>query len=476
MPNGARSTTCSDMLPPDRDSAAQKDLISDADSEMSSETFSRISSAEDVADAFGVPLVRAPAARPDARFALLNEVQKLISSIGTEGNIFEMILDTLFNAVPVRRGFIALTGEDHELQVKAHRSREKGSAANERIEVSRTLVGKVLETGNSVLTSDAEADADFSAARSIHRLRIKAAICVPLVVENEVIGLLYGDNREQPGTLTKDHLSILNALASVAAVAVEKFRLMAEYDAKLKIEQALAIARSIQLNFLPRHPPELEGLEVWGRSDSCAETGGDYYDFFPMQDGSLRVVIADVTGHGVGPALLMATVRAALRVLIHAEPSPEKLMNRLNNLIRADVRDGRFITLFLGAIDPKERAFLPLGAGHTPPIWCRAKDKSTHLVTSSGPPLGILPDIEFTCGTKLPLAPGDVLLFTTDGIIEADTPEGEQFGLKRLRALVAEHSDGTAHEIGEAVGKAVDDFVCGRPLRDDATLITVKVR
>jgi serine phosphatase RsbU (regulator of sigma subunit) len=421
------------------------------------------------------PARRAPmAAGQDQRFALLNQVQRLISSIGNE-NIFESILDTIFDTVAVRRGFIALCDTKGELAVRAHRSREKGSMASEKIEVSRTLVGKVLETGKAVLTSDAEADPDFSAARSIHRLRIKAAICVPLIAEGKVIGLVYGDNREKPGALTRDHLSILSALASVAAVSVEKFRLRGQYEAKLKIEQALAIARSIQLNFLPTEPPPLEGLDVWGKSDSCDETGGDYYDYFPMRDRGLRVVIADVTGHGVGPALLMATVRAALRAL-HAEPSPGKLMARLNDFIRDDVNDGRFITAFLADIDPREGTLTHVGAGHTPPIWCRARDGSTHIVASHGPPLGILRGLEFKQGTTLPIARGDALLFTTDGIIEAANEAEEQFGMARLRAVVAEHASGTAEELGEAVCAAVDVFVQGRPLRDDATLVAVKVR
>jgi sigma-B regulation protein RsbU (phosphoserine phosphatase) len=412
---------------------------------------------------------------PDQRFALLNQVQQLISSIGSNENIFESILDTTFDSVPVRRAFIAIKNGGEELQVKAHRSREVGSAAGEKIEVSRTLMGKVLSSGKAVLTSDAEADPDFSAVRSIHRLRIKAAICVPLVVEGKVIGLLYGDNREKPGTLTRDHLSILSALASVAAVAVEKFRLLGEYEAKLKIEQALAIARSIQLGFLPAEPPELSGFEVWGRSDSCDETGGDYYDFFPMSDGRLRVVIADVTGHGVGPALLMATVRAALRVL-RTEPSLEKLVFQLNNLIRDDVRDGRFITLFMTDLDPKQGSLEHVGAGHTPPIWCRARDGSTHLISSQGPPLGILEGMEFRSGTRLPIEQGDVVLLTTDGIIEAANDAGEQFGLARLRSIVAENAGRNAREVVEAVCDAVDTFVRGRPLRDDATLVALKVR
>lgn len=433
----------------------------------------------------GVSTVREeiPAAVPAAglgapreeRFALLDQVEKLIRSIGSDEGIFESILDTLFTSVPVRRGFLALRGENGDLLVKAHRSREKGSAANEPIEVSRTLVRRVLESGKAVLTSDAEADENFSAIRSIHRLRIKAAICVPLLVGGRVTGVVYGDNREQPGSLKKDHLSILGALASIAGVAVEKMRLLDEYNQKLRIEQALSIARSIQRNFLPAKPASAERLDVHGHSVMCDETGGDYYDYFEMPDGSLGIVVADVTGHGVGPALLMATARSALRVLVKAEPSIERLLFRLNNLLREDVHDGRFITLFLGSVDRGRDVFRNVGAGHTPPVWYRASDESTTLVHSKGPPLGIVSEAQFAAGTELPIASGDLLLFTTDGIIEATDPAGEQYGFPRLCATVSRLAKGSAREVVDGVMGEVTAFAGGAGLRDDATLVAVKI-
>jgi sigma-B regulation protein RsbU (phosphoserine phosphatase) len=361
----------------------------------------------------------------------------------------------------VRRGFIALRGPDGQLSVKANRSREKGSAASEPIEVSRTLLGRVLESGRSVLTSDAEADENFSAIRSIHRLRIKAAICVPLLTQGRVTGVVYGDNREQ--------------LASIAAVAVEKMRLIAEYNQKLRIEQALSIARSIQRNFLPTKPAGASKLDVFGHSVSCDETGGDYYDYFDMPDGSLGLVVADVTGHGVGPALLMATARSALRVLVRAEPSLEQLLFRLNNLLREDVHDGRFITLFLGSVDAGKGVFRNVGAGHTPPVLCRARDASTHLIPSKGPPLGIVAGAQFATGADLPVASGDLLLLTTDGIIEATDGSGEQYGFTRLRSTVARLAKGSAKEVVEGVMADVGAFAGDTGLRDDATLVAVKV-
>ncbi|MHC4958407.1 MAG: SpoIIE family protein phosphatase [Planctomycetota bacterium] len=417
----------------------------------------------------------APSPSAETSLGLLRDVGALVNSIASDDNTFEAILDTLFSAVPVRRGFIALLDADGGLVVKAHRNREENAVPGP-IEVSRTLVGQVLETGNAVLTSDAEADPTLGQSASIMKLRIKAAICVPLLSAGRVIGVLYGDNRELPGALTRQHLTILSALASVAGAAVETEQLLAESDAKRKIEQALSIARSIQRRFLPDSAPDVEWLDICGRSDSCDETGGDYYDFFPLDDDGLGVVIADVAGHGVGSALLMASVRAALRALRLQKPSLEDLLFQLNNLIREDVHDGRFITLFVGRFDERRRVFEHIGAGHTPPIHLRSGSGATTLVRSAGPPLGIMSDARFERGAPIQLEKGDVVLFTTDGIMEADNIDGAQFGLERLETMLRGGRYAGAEELVEAVIDAVDQFVDGAPLRDDATLVAVRVR
>jgi len=411
----------------------------------------------------------------DDRFALLDQVRNLINSIGSNEDIFESILDTLFSAVPVRRGFIGLL-EDGELRIRAHRNREKGAGGNEKIQVSRTLLNKVMETGNAVLTSDAEADPDLSMARSIHALRIRAATCVPLKANGRVIGLAYGDNRERPGSLTKDHLSILNALASVAAVAVEKMRLLRESEAKQKYEHALRIARGIQRHFLPAGAPEVEGLDIFGSSESCDETGGDYFDYFEHDDGRVSMVIADVTGHGVGSALLMATVRAALRALIEAQSELDLLFHQLNNMIRGDLKGGRFITCLMATFAPGGRHMLNVGAGHTPIIHYSVATGKSVLISSLGPPLGIVKNADFRLGESVALAPGDVLLFLTDGIIEAASPSGELMGFERLMEVIKERASGTAEEIVGSINGSVMRWTDGGALLDDATLIAVKVR
>ncbi len=409
----------------------------------------------------------------DQRLMLLQEVSRLINAIAHNEDIFESILDTIFLSASVRRAFIALLDDAGELQVKAHRNREKRSVG-EAIEVSRTLLGKVVKSGEAVLTTDAESDPDLSAIHSIQKLQIRAAVCVPLILEGKVIGVIYGDNRERPGTLTPADLSYLSTLASLAAVAVEQYRLLSEYDAKRKIEQALSIARSIQRNFLPSGPPDVDGFDIWGSSDSCDETGGDYYDFLRMEDGRVCAVIADVSGHGIGPALLMASIRASLRALVEPVEKLEDLLPRINRLLCADIRDGRFVTLFLAAFDPQNGLVQPIGAGHPELVWYRAKDRTIEQIGSRGPPLGVLVDTAFPAASNVALEPGDILLMSTDGILEAANGSGEQFGMERMSEVVRDQAGGTSEEVVAAIFAQVDRFVGGRRLIDDATLVAIK--
>jgi len=413
--------------------------------------------------------------RPEEQYGLLlKQVGELLQSVAQEANVFESILDRVFQSAEVRRGFIALLDDEGGIQVKAHRNEE--IVKSKEIEVSSTLLGMVIRSGKAVLTTDAESDPELSLSQSIMRLQIRSAICVPLAVRGKVIGVLYGDNRERPGSLTRDDLTFVNALGSVAAVAVEQHRLIRERDAKRKLEQSLSIARSIQRNFLPSEPPARAGLDLYGISESCDETGGDYYDFLELPDGRMAVVVADVTGHGIGPALLMASMRAALRALIGTDIEREDLLPRMNRLLCDDIRGGRFVTLSMAVCDADAARVLHIGAGHPPILHYHAATRKTHALRSLGPPLGVFADVEFPAGDAIAFQPGDVLLMTTDGIAESMNQSGEQFGEERIEALLEANAGNSAKAIVDAVVEACNEWVKGEPLRDDATLVAIKRR
>jgi serine phosphatase RsbU (regulator of sigma subunit) len=243
------------------------------------------------------------------------------------------------------------------------------------------------------------------------------------------------------------------------------------------MERDLSIARDIQRGLLPTVPPVIKGFDIAGFSRPADETGGDYYDWQTLPDGRVAVVLADVTGHGIGPALVMAVCRAYARASAPIVPEPAALLHRLNNLIHADIGQGRFITLVVAILDGTASKLEMLSAGHGPILLFKAADKSIVRYNGDGFPLGIVPDGEFGQSHSVAMASGDVLLMITDGFFEWQRPSDRQaFGIERIEQLLIQHAD----EYSETLLKKIDDAVCafcqGAVQNDDMTAVVVKCR
>ncbi len=240
------------------------------------------------------------------------------------------------------------------------------------------------------------------------------------------------------------------------------------------IELDLRVARDIQKGLLPLASPELAGFDVAGMARPAELAGGDYYDWQPLPDGRLAVVIADVTGHGVGPAIVMAVCRAYARAAAPVTIGPDKLMQRLNDLIYDDVKGARFITMVLAVIGIDGNVEM-VSAGHGPTLLYRAATREVESLGSDGLPLGVAADQEYGPHQLLHLEPKDVLLMLTDGFFEhfrvGDT---EQFGVERLNAALRDNADKSSADIITAIDKAVADFARGAPQIDDMTAVVIK--
>jgi serine phosphatase RsbU (regulator of sigma subunit) len=242
----------------------------------------------------------------------------------------------------------------------------------------------------------------------------------------------------------------------------------------LSMQRELAVAREIQQGLLPVTAPVIEGFEITAMNRPADLTGGDYYDWQELSDERLAVALADVSGHGMGPALLMAVCRAYARSTATTAPSPSIFLSRLNELLHGDVPAGRFITFVMAVLSPDGSTSL-ISAGHGPTLLFR---KSTGLVTlfnGDGIPLAINSGESYGPTTLLSLEPGDVLVMLTDGFFEWMRPDDqEQFGIARLQeTLVA-----SAHLDASAILRALDDAVCqfgdGSAQPDDMTAIVIK--
>jgi sigma-B regulation protein RsbU (phosphoserine phosphatase) len=245
-----------------------------------------------------------------------------------------------------------------------------------------------------------------------------------------------------------------------------------------RMQQSLALAMEVQQNLLPQEPPRLEGFEIAGKSDYCEETGGDYYDFIDLVDigpGTLGIAVGDVSGHGVGAALLMASARAVLRShAVHHGQDLGRLFTELNRHLVADTADEQFITLFYGVLDAKSRTLSWTSGGHDPALWLRRESGAIEELPNTGIPVGVLDAARYEQAGPITLTAGDIILVGTDGIWEATSPEGVAFGKDRLRKLLAGVADMSAAELRATITCAVHDFRGASPQEDDITLVVIK--
>jgi serine phosphatase RsbU (regulator of sigma subunit) len=242
-------------------------------------------------------------------------------------------------------------------------------------------------------------------------------------------------------------------------------------------EQEMAVAREIQQYLFPRKAPRCTGYEVHGASLCATAAGGDFYDYLTLSGGGLGVVIGDVTGHGVGPALLMAATRAYLRAFAHTGADLGGIVTHTNRVLAADMADGRNVTLLLAHLDPDRPALSYANAGHPQGHILDRDGEVRARLFSTGRPLGLFSDDAYAAAPVVPLEAGDVVLLLTDGVLDARHPAGERerFGWPRALEVVRRHRRNPPHEIVDALYAAVRDFIAGRPAEDDMTALVVKV-
>ncbi|MBT3278939.1 MAG: SpoIIE family protein phosphatase, partial [Phycisphaerales bacterium] len=246
------------------------------------------------------------------------------------------------------------------------------------------------------------------------------------------------------------------------------------------LKRSLEVAREIQQHLLPLSQPRFDTVEIYGMAHYCDETGGDYIDYLPLDDdaGSIGIACGDITGHGVGAALLMASARAILRSHarhnIHDLPRLFELLNR--QLIR-DTGDERFLTLLYAVLEPATREISVVSGGHETLLWVHAATGEVEEIESTGPLLGVIEGITHTAAGPFTLAPGDVMLISSDGLREAANPEGEMFNTTRtIDALKAAANEPTAEAIHDHILATLRRFCHEAPFLDDVALIVLKAK
>jgi PAS domain S-box-containing protein len=243
---------------------------------------------------------------------------------------------------------------------------------------------------------------------------------------------------------------------------------------KLEQEYHLAFAREVQQRYY-NAKASLPGFDIAAAAYPADETGGDYFDFIPQPDGSLYIVVADIAGHGIGSAFVMAEVRASLRAYATVMPDVPSLLNCVNRSLVASLGGNRFVTMFLGRLDPHRRLLEYASAGHGPGYLLRHTGDVAAVLGSTSPPLGIFPDQQFSLRSPVPLEQGDTLLLLTDGITESMDAANAQFGTEGVLDFIRRRQRSTAGELVHGLYRAARAFTGHAPQTDDMTSLICKV-
>jgi serine phosphatase RsbU (regulator of sigma subunit) len=409
-------------------------------------------------------------ASPEAKLNALLEINRSLGRALALDDVLPQVLNSLFKIfVQADRGFIALRNPDGMLVPRW--SRAWRDDVTETIRVSRTIVNKVMETQEAILSADVMMDEEFNKAQSIADFRIRSMMCAPLTdSDGSSMGVIQVDTVKQTKRFTQEDLEVLLAVASQAGIAIDNAQLHERAMRQQIVDRDLALAREVQIGFLPERPPEVAGYDFFHFYRPASQVGGDYFDYVRLPDGRIAVIVADVVGKGVAAALLMAKLSAEARFCVASGDDAGGAISMLNQRL-CHMNLDRFVTAVLLLLDPGTHEVAIASAGHMPPVLRNKRG----LVTPEGGDIAGLPlgiDVTTHYGqTVIRLAPGESLTTYTDGLNEATDEQGVLYGIPRLHQRVGA-AEGSPTFLGQAIIQDVDGFVGDGEQSDDMCLVT----
>lgn len=344
-----------------------------------------------------------------------------------------------------------------------------------RVPAASGIAGCCFTTGAVLNVPDAYRDERFN--KKIDKqtgFKTRTILAAPLFGDRgNVLGVLEVLNKSG-GAFGKWDEFLLDILSAQCGIAIHRQTLMEDIAERKRLQHELAIAREIQKSLLPKSMPEITGYDIAGWSQSAEETGGDFYDFHINVAGDLLTILADVSGHGVGPALLAAECCALQRAVFTLVGDYRSSLNQLNQMLCRHIPSDRFITAFAAYLSTGEHKLSFLSAGHGPVFVLRTGENRIDTLPVASLPLGIMADADFDQWQTLPFNTGDILAVFTDGFFEGQDLAGNNFGADRIAATLFHHAGLPAAELIDRVYRDLSAFTAGTRQQDDLTAVIVK--
>src|SRR6267154_2790076 len=427
-----------------------------------------------------------PASGGLRKLNMLLEASSLLHSQLPLDSVLAKMLDHAVAVLDADRGLLLENGADGALKVRLARRNGGLRLPPESVAPSQTAIQLALKQHSAVITEDlAQAEGDLQSAQSVVAQRLRAVVVIPLfsvmransqesvvnLRRGEFLGVLYMDSR-RPAAFSKLDRQILDALAADAASILDNARLVERERERQRMEQEINIARDIQQALLPRDFREFPHLDVSGCNFPCLAVGGDYFDVFPIAEGRTAFLLADVSGKGLGAAIVTTMLQGALSGMTLGT-DPARVFNHVNRFLCDHSEVGRYATMFFGILD-QEGHLEYINAGHPSPFLIRG-GTAEEAFTEGSFPVGLVPEAQYTA-VCLKLEPGDTLVLFSDGVTEAVDPDEQMFGIPRLKELLTGQLECPLEQLQKCVLEAVENFARGAHQADDLTLLIVRYR
>jgi len=412
---------------------------------------------------------------PNSAYESILSVAHRLSSTSDLAEVLAMIIDALRDLLSAERASVFQYDEDADefFATKAH-----GLPSDLRIKGDAGFIGAAGQSRQVINTHDAYADPRFNqAVDKSTGFRTRCILTIPLMDhEQRLVGVAQVLNKRTGPSFDTNDESIAVHLARQAAVALRRAQLLEAERTKRKLQADLELARSIQFAALPDDLPEVAGYTIAATTRPADETGGDTFDVIPLGRDARRVLfmMADATGHGVGPALSVTQVVSMIRMAARMGADHDQMSPLINSQLCEDLPPGRFVTAFIGILDADRNELRYMSAGQAPMLVYRASGQVEKINDCSAPPLGIDPEVEFESTPPVRFEPGDGFVLLSDGYFEAMNHQRKQFGDERVSHLLLENPNASADGWLERLQDAVRTFAEGAPQLDDQTAVVIR--
>src|SRR6185503_10176310 len=414
------------------------------------------------------------------------EVARTLQHSFSLQDVLNSVVDAALAVTGAERGFLLLRGNG-DLQMKVARDKAGGPLSEADLRVPRRVIHRALQQRRELLsmTFDPLSSGETHPEQSVADLELRSVVCVPLVrinasaaqetnvlsTQQDTVGVLYMDSRVLTADLSAGNRELLQSLAIEASTVLENARLLEDDRSRQKMEEELNLARRIQQSLLPGVLPATGWFRACGSSVSSHQVGGDYFDVLQVNDSCWAAVIADVAGKGVSSALLASLLQGAFLAVSEASELMEKKMDRVNRFLYERTGGDKYATIFYCLLDRGGRLRY-VNAGHCAPLLVAGGREPAYL-ESTAVPVGLLPEASFQIEERQ-LSPGDRIVVYTDGVTEAQSPDHEFFGRKRLRDIVQAHAGDSCVDLHNFIMGELRGFIHTAPQADDITAVVLE--